>query len=375
MANRWCDGVGRYGGDEAKMLNGSSSQAWAQIDNGSGGSWSLSNANPRTGNWHLRMADGVGAPLVRRVFGDPLTEVLFGHALYFEELPTNEPTPGTPNQAGFFIAKFRTQANGAMVAAYLGTDGAIVLYRDSDAVSSNFAATLIDRSPPVVGAGAYMHFEHYLKVGNGDGAYELRVNEVTVLNLTGIDTDTGGGEVSQVTVGRFSGSAFGLSGKHVDMADCYVNDTVDDGSGCNWFVGDVKSGCLMVNADTAQADFALSSGVSGYALLNETPPNDAGYISLAATTGESDFALQNGPGNLSEILTARPFIRAMKDDAGTCTVAPSMISNSTKAVVDDQPITTAFAYHDSNVPFDPDTGVPWTAGGLNAALEVVERIS
>jgi hypothetical protein len=58
MSSRWCDGFGRYGGDEAKMLNGSSSNAWAQVDLGAS-DWVLSSVNPRTGNWHLRMTDGL----------------------------------------------------------------------------------------------------------------------------------------------------------------------------------------------------------------------------------------------------------------------------------------------------------------------------
>jgi hypothetical protein len=376
MSSRWCDGFGRYGGDEAKMLNGSSSNAWAQLDQGAS-DWALSSVNPRTGNWHLRMTDGIDSPIARRVFGAPLTEVFFGQALYFEQLPTNEPTPDTTNKSGFFLAKFRTQANEPMVSVYLGTDGSIVVYRGGDTLFpfTNFTGTLLGRSLPCVGTGAYQHFEHYLKVGNSGGAYEIRVNEVTVLNLTGIDTDNGGGEVSQVTIGRNDGPAFGATGKIVDMADCYVNDTTADGSACDTFVGDCKSGVLMVNGDTAQADFALSAGSTGHSLLSEIPADDATYISRTATTGESDFAFANGPSNLSEILTVRPFNRAWKDDAGTCTIAPNVKSNSAKGTVTAQPVTEAPAYYDSNVPLDPDTGVPWTPTALNAALEVVERIS
>lgn len=385
MSSRWCDGFGRYGGDEAKMLNGSSSQAWAQIDTGAT-LWNLSNANPRTGDWHMRLVGNDGfseGVIARRVFGDPLTEVFLGQAFYFDQLPVSEPTPGGAI-TGFFIAKFRTQSNEVMVTVWLGTDGAIAVYRGGDpwSVTPIFAlnsgtsspAVLLGRSSPVVGAGAYQHFEHYLKIGSSDGAYELRVNEVTVLNLTSINTDNGsGGEVSQFTVGR-QGAPF-ASGKNIDMADCYVNDTTSDGSACDTFVGDCKSGVIMVDADTAQADFALSTGSVGHSLLSEIPPDDADYISTGSTTAESDFGLEDGPANLSEILTVRPFNRAWKDDAGTCTIAPNMISNSTKATVTDQPVTEAPAYYDSNVPLDPDTGVPWTPSSLNAALEVVERVS
>lgn len=372
MANRWCDGFGRYGGVDANMLNGSSSQAWAQVDS-TGAGWSLSTANPRTGSHHLRLTDGSsGSRLVRRVFGAPLTEVFFGQSLYFGQLPVVEPQVGTAVIEGFFLAKFRSQANNAMVSVWLGTDGAISAYLQGEAGGSSFEGTLLGRTVPVVGSGAYQHFEHYLKVGNGDGAYELRVDEVTRLNLTGIDTDFGSGEVSQVAVGRYGGFPV-FDGDVVDMADCYVNDTVGDGSGCDTFVGDVKSGLLMVNANTAQADFALSSGVSGYELLDETPPNDADYIHTASATAVSDFGLANTPANISEILTVRPFLRSWKDDAGTATIAPSMRSNGDLAVVSGQPITTAPAYYDSNVPLNPDTAAPWTGAELDAALLVAER--
>lgn len=362
--NRWCDGFARYGGTLAHMLNGSSSQAWAQVDTGGNG-WSLSAANPRTGTHHLRYNSENGDAEARRVFGDTLTEVFFGQAMHFESLPTGEPVP-TVGGTGFFLAQFRSQSNITQVSVWLGTDGAIFVLR------GGVNGVLLGRSIPCVGAGAYQHFEHYLKIDNSTGAYEIRVDEVTRLNLTGIDTDMGAGEVSQVAVGKAGNVAFTLNHK-IDMADTYVNDTTDDSSGCDTFVGDVKSGVLMVNADTAQADFTLSSGVSGYELIDEKPANDSDYISDTTGTAESDFGLEDGPANLSQILTVRPFIRASKDDAGTCTVAPSMISNGDKAVVTDQPITTAPAYYDSNVPLNPDTAAPWTAVELAAALHVVER--
>lgn len=371
MANRWCDGFGRYGGTASFMLNGSSGQAWAQVDTAE---WALSTANPRTGSHHLRMNGTGGFGQVRRVFGDPLTEVFFGQALFFDELPIKEPVIGTGSIDGFYIAKFRSGANLPMVSVWAGTDGSVAVYLQGETVAGSFAGTLLGRSSPVIGAGAYQHYEHYLKIGNGTGAYELRVDEVTVLNLTGIDTDYGYGEVSQVAVGKDNGP-FASAFSNLDMADCFVNDTVVDGSGCDTWIGDCKSGWRAVNADTATADFALSTGAVGYALLDETPPDDADYISTASATARSDFGFVNGPGNESEILTARPAVRAWKDDAGTCEIAPSLQSNSVDATVSSQPITTAAAYYDSNVPFNPDTGVPWTPAELNAALEIIERTS
>lgn len=366
MANRWCDGFGRYGGNDAYLLNGSSGQAWAEDF----GAWTLSTANPRTGTYHMRTAN---SGILRRVFGAALDEALVGFAVYFDQLPEQEFSPGAVME-GCALASFRDAANIVQLTIALGTDGGLVAYRGGQPGGGGVfgSAVLLDRSAPIIGAGAYQHVEIYAKAGNGtDGALEIRVDEVTKLNLTGIDTiSTANVEFSQVAF-----DVRGNLGYTWDLADVYCNDTTADGSACDTFIGDCKSGWLPVNGDTAQADFVLSTGASGYALLDDIPPDDADYISTGSATAQSNFAVANGPGNLSEILTTRPAIRAMKDDAGTCTVAPSMISNGDKATVSDQPITTAFAYYDSNVPISPDTGVPWTPSEINAALEVVERIS
>lgn len=363
MANRWCDGLGRYGTDESLMLNGSSGQAWAQIDN----SFALSTANPRTGTYHLRLTDSVGPKRIRRVFGDALTEVFIGYALYVADLPNKE-SHGTTGGGldGTELCSFRDAANAVQCRLLLGTDGGIEARRGT---------TVLGRCAPVIGAGAYQHIEIYAKAGDGtDGAIEVRVDEVTKLNLTGIDTvSTANVEFSQFALGYELKNDVDTFYPTMDFADFFCNDTTSDGSGCDTWIGDCKSGLLLVTSDTAQADFALSAGVSGYPLLGEVPPDDATYISTGSSTAESDFGLANGPANLSEVLTVRPFVRAMKDDAGTCTIAPNMLSNSTKGTVSDQPVTTAFAYYDSNVPVDPDTGVPWTPSGLNAAEHVVER--
>lgn len=360
MANRWCDGFGRYGGNEAHMLNGSSGQAWADM------AWELSSANPRTGSWHIRLVDGIGRAEARRVFGEALTEVFIGFAFYCDDLPNSESVGTTDGGlAGVALCCIRDASNGRQIRVLLGTDGALEVRRGT---------TVLGRSLPVIGAGAYQHIEIYAKASNTVGAVEIRVDEVTKLNLTGIDTvETANVEFSQFAIYHELRGGGDPAFPTLDIADVYVNDTTSDGSACDTWIGDCKSGCLMVNADTAQADFTKSTGTVGYTLLDETPANDSDYIETTSATAESDFGLENGPASLSEILTVRPFIRAYKDDAGTCTVAPNMKSAGTKGTVDDQPITTAPAYYDSNVPLDPDTGVPWVAAGLNAAEHVVER--
>lgn len=349
MANLWCDGFGRYGGDKSKMLNGSSGQAWAQV----GTDFQLSTANPRTGTHHLRMVTNLETP-ARRVIGSPTTELFWGFAMFCAALPATEGESGVQ-------FRFKDQANATQIYVVLGTDGALEVRR---------GGTVLGRSIPVIGAGAYQHVEIYVRASETDGAIEIRVDEITRLSLTGIRTTTSTNiSFSQVEIWPGTFTPYPI----IDFADVYANDAEVDGSGCHTFIGDCKSGWLPVDADTAQADFALSAGSDGFALLDDTPPDDGTYISTSATTAESNFGLADGPANLSEILTVRPAVRAQKDDAGSALVAPSLISNSVKAATSGQPITTAFAYYDENVPLNPDTAAPWTLAELNAALHVVER--
>jgi hypothetical protein len=369
MANRWCDGLARYGGTIAHMLNGSSSQAWAEMTAG----FSLSTANPRTGTHSLRLGTSLNTEqIARRVFGAPLGEVYLGFAINCAALPSFEPDLGGGNfQTGVYLPILCDQANNPQITFILGTDGAIAVYLAELTETQDFNGTLLGRTIPIIGAGAYQHIEIYAKAGNGDGAVEIRVDEVTRLNLTGIDTvQTANVEFSQAKWGKFELEY--LPGA-IDFADFYCNDTTADGSGCDDFIGDCKSGVRMVNGDTAQADFDLSAGILGYDLLDDKPPNDATYISTEDATAQSDFEVEAGPASLTEILTVRPFVRAWKDDAGTAEIAPSMLSDAEKAVVTAQPIATAPSYYDSNVPLDPDTGSPWTPAALDAALEVIER--
>ena len=349
MANLWCDGFGRYGGNKALMLNGSNGQAWAQV----GSDFQLSTENPRTGTHHLRMVSNLETPL-RRVIGSPRTELFWGFGMFAHALPSLEGANGIE-------FRFKDQANVTQFYAVFGTDGALEFRR---------AGEILGRTAPVIGAGAYQHLEFYGRASETDGGIEVRVDEKTKLSLEGIRTTTSSViSFSQVEVWPGTFAPYPI----IDFADMFANDTVNDGSGCHTFIGDKKSLWCPVNADTAQADFGLSAGSDAFALLDDVPPDDATYIETSATSARTDLGITGLPANTSEILTTRPAARVWKNDAGTALFAPSMESGGAKAATTPQPVTTAPAYSDANVPLNPNTGVPWSPSEFNAALAVMER--
>ena len=77
----------------------------------------------------------------------------------------------------------RDQANEWQASVYLGTDGALEVRRASSPLG-----IVLGRTIPIIGAGAYQPVEIYAKAGNADGAIEIRVDEITRLNLSGRDT-------------------------------------------------------------------------------------------------------------------------------------------------------------------------------------------
>jgi hypothetical protein len=365
MANLWIDGFARYGGQLARMLESGPSQGWAEV----GGIINLSTANPRTGTHSIRFTSAAAANVARRIFGAQKNEVYVGLAFLCEALPTSEPTLINSGSGSYLLlGQFRTQGNLNQVSFFLGTDGAIIAARRGDVSGSFTLGTLLGRSDPVIGAGAYQYIEFYVKIGTTDGAIEVRVNEVTVLNLTGINTQ----QLADAEVSQFALGYRAPGGGPYYFADLYANDTEDDGSGGDTFYGDIKVGTVFPNADTAQADFALSTGSVGFSLINNAPPVDTTFLSAAALA-RSDFEIQNAPADAVQILTVRPFARVRKADAGAANIRPRMLSGSSLSGGRSSPVTTAFAYYDSNVPLNPATSAPWTPSELDSAILVVER--
>jgi hypothetical protein len=366
MANLWVDGLARYGDQIARMTESGPSQGWAEVTS----AFSLSTTQTRTGPRSLRIAAAATQNNCRRVFGVPLQEIYFGYAFFATALPTADAFPlfTVPKTIGVALAQFRDASNRTQLSVFLRTDGSIAVVQRGETGLSQVVGTFLGQSLPVIGAGAWQHIEIYLKCDPVEGAVEIRVNEVTVLNLTDVDT----AHYSPVEISQVSVAQHNPGGGPYYFADFYANDVTDDGSGGDTFYGDVKVGTIFPNGDTTQADFNLSTGSDGFDLLNDAPPNDSTFLS-AATTARSDFDLQNSPADAVLILTVRPFARARKEDAGAANILPRIRSGASESTGRSSPVTTAFAYYDSNVPFNPATSAPWTPGELDDAIFILER--
>lgn len=351
MTLLWCDGFDHYGTDTANMTDG----AWAEVRG------TLTTANPRTGTHSIRFGSASSATgQLRRVFGGAKTTVGVGMAAWFSELPSSNDT--------MRIWGFNDNANVPQITIMLQSTGIIEVQSGSVG-----GAKLGDSVTPAITAEAYTHIECLVTIHPSAGQVEVRVNGVTVISLSGINTDpTGETEISQIVVYP-KPNAFIPSDIYYDDIFCYDG----DGSYNNTFIGDRRVLTLFPDADTLQADWSWSAGPTAYQAIDEpSPDEDVTYIFAnpgSSPASVSEFSLDDLPAGVSAISALMTVNRMRKTDAGTANVQASIVSASSEAAGADSALTEAYTYYHDVVEVDPDTSAPFTPAAVDAVLLKIER--
>jgi hypothetical protein len=350
----WCDGFDHYG-----VLSNLTEGPWAEI----GTSVTLVTTNTRTGTHSLRFAQSSAtATLARRVLGGAKTTVGIAAAFYYMNLPTN------PVRDKIF--DFRDANNVAQVSIGLDTTGTISAYRGT------LTGTLLGTSAsPVITAETQQHIEAVVFFSQTVGTIEVRVNGVTVLSLSGLDTvQSSLVECSQVSVcGSGNAASTSTVVAHVDDLFCYD----DTGSFNNAFIGDRRVLTLFPDADTIQADWTPVGSGTGFGAIDEANPDgDTTYISAGipgSPTPTSEFGMENLPAGVSAISAVVLVNMSRKTEAGIANVQMSVISGASETAGTDQPMTEIYTYRHDVFEIDPDSAAPFTPSEVDALLIKADR--
>lgn len=354
MTLLFCDGFDHYGTDTTNMTDG----AWAEVPTTS---FALSVTNPRTGTHSLLFNTAVSPTSeLRRVLGGAKTTVGLAAVIWLSELPSTNDT--------LRIFGFNDTTNTAQITVMLQSTGII----DVQSGSSG-GATLATSTTPVVTAEAYTHVEAFITFDGTAGAVEVRVNGVTVLSATAINTaPTALDECSQIVITPKKG--IGIPAEYfVDDVFCYD----DTGSHNNTFLGDRKVLTLFPSADTAQADWSWNAGPSAVQAIDEADPDDDTTYIFANPGGSpapvSEFDIDNLPAGVSAVSAVVLVNRMRKTDAGTANVQPSIVSASSETAGADRVLTEAYTYYHEVIEVDPDTAAPFIPAAVDAAKIKLER--
>lgn len=346
----WADSFDHYGDTETNLTDG----PWAQIFA------DLSTLQARTGDRSLQLGAG-SAYIARRVFGGPKSVAGVGMALYLPQLPSM-------NKAMTPI-EFRDGTNACQLRVVIESTGVVSIYLgpygDGDVEPTTSSTTLIR-------ANSWNHLEAVCGVDSASGFCEVRLNGVTIINATALDTDpTGADEVSQyATLNQFNRLADG---------PWYIDDVIawdDEGSDNTTFLGDKKVFTDFPNADGADVDWTPSSGATRWQMVDEADPDDDATYDEAVAEGEvmglGYPALDPSVVSVAAVILIH---RSAKTDAGTCAVQQAAISGSGAEEIDgdENPLTTAYAYYQDVFEVDPATGALWTPDGVNAMDQLLTR--
>lgn len=342
MALLWCDGFDQYGGNTGNMTDG----LYASVSG-----MSLTTTIVRTG---ARSLSGGGSfrwvlPAARSVVGQ-------GMAVYLNVLPS------VSDRVVLYQGK--DGDNNPHLTVTMMTTGGLRIRRGGT------AGTLLHETGPVLTAEAWHHVEIRTVYDDTNGAVEVRVNGVTVADISNVDTvDTADTLCHQLVAGELAPTS-----ATVYFDDFFVWD--DQGSQNNDFLGDHRVRLLMPNQDTQTANFTVvgASPPVGFQAINEVPPDDdTSYIAADDPGDISEFGFEDLPSTISTVAALMVVGRMRKTDAGTCNLQMGLISSAAETLGADRPITEQWTYWSDVLELDPNTGASWTRNSTNAALLKFER--
>lgn len=217
---------------------------------------------------------------------------------------------------------------------------------------------------------AYRHWQVKCTISNTVGAWQVKIDNVTVLNVTGIDTQ-------QTTNAYCTQMRFG-GGANVGAVFDYDDDICMDTSGTSFndFLGDKRVVEQLPTGDSATMQFTPSAGTSGFAMVDETTPDgDTTYLDDATIGHIARFTFPSLPVSTGTVACADVVWYGRKTDAGTRTVKGNVKSSASTATGADSAMPTSFAYATGHFETDPNGGGAWTVASVNAAEFGVEVVA
>lgn len=246
--------------------------------------------------------------------------------------------------------------DGATTQVYLlaQADGSLALYG---------GGSLLGTTPPgTFKPGGHYYVELQVTIDNVAGAAELRVNEETIINVSGVDTQVSG--AAQVTQFQFGGDGSASLVQYFD--DFYVLD--DAGAQCNDFLGDIHLYLLMPEGAGAHADWTPLVGANWQEVDDNPPDGDTTYNATNTVTDRDSFEMEDMPGGWSGTIQAVGVaINSRRDDAVAHELEPSVRSGGTDYDGAAELITDSYSFYNLYAwELDPDTAAAWLVAGVNA---------
>jgi len=253
-------------------------------------------------------------------------------------------------------------ATGRHVLMYRNYDGSISVYRND--ASSGLTTTLLgSTAADVVRVGDTYYLEFKVKIDNAVGTVDLRINGVSVLSLTGLDTQGSSAAVTSFWMGSESGNG----NQEFDIDDLYVFDSA--AGDVTTFIGPVRVEWLKPDdVGSYITDFSLVGAATQWQAVRDAagPDGDTSYVQ-SATVNHKHSSNFEGTGLPSgSIFGVQVNLIARVTDAGVRGIKPLIVQGADFLGTEQFP---GVSYRDLHEVFehDPATGVAWIISGVASA--------
>lgn len=311
-----------------------------------------------TGRFGVGKAMRIGNPtatwnLIRSI-GGSYAAMAIGFAYKCSEVPSDLGlvAGGTP------IFNFNDSANAVQLQLCADASGNVIAKRGTATTigTGNGNRKIVSQ--------AFHFIECEIVVSDTVGVFKVWIDDVLVINLTGIDT----AQTANINIGSISIPMIGSQEGQYEFDDLYVTDGTR--------LGDHTIVSLSPTADTADKDWVPNSGVTNYTQVDDVVSDLETTYLQATTVGDLDFYnLADLPAGLDVIKAVAPVLYSRKTDAGTRVTRAVIKSNTDILNGPNKSETASYVVQQFIQETDPQGGGAWTAARVNAVQLGIEVVT
>lgn len=247
-------------------------------------------------------------------------------------------------------------------------DGTWNLYRGT------FSGGTLLATSAVVTTGVVYYIELLVTISATVGAYELRINEVSMFSAANVNTRNGAyDDIQRVTVnGRLTNGG---------TINCYVDDFViydaitPFPNSTNYFPGNCKVECLIPSGPGSVTGWAKFND-SNFKNVDERPKNDDTDYNYSGIVNASDlYAMSNMSSSSGSIRGVQLTYAARKEDVLTRATRPLIRTGGVTYAGSNDSLTTSYVYYDERWTFNPQTASDWTIAEINSIEAGIQTTS
>jgi len=295
------------------------------------------------------------------------------------EISNNFPLLGSPNEVfvriglsfppdkvmstwGIHILRFFDGGTQQLGIGILNVDGTFQVWRGASSGNNN--GTLLAGGGQLLTYPNWSCLEARVVIHDTAGIVTVWANGLQIINYIGNTRTSGANQITSIRVGAQQAVNDYWMYSKLLLDDFAINDTT--GSINNGRIGQGGIFPLFPNADTADKDWARSTGANNYSLVNSIPPDEDTTYVTANSVGDRDLYEFGNLTNVNSI-DAIAISGRLKTTVGAgAPVGFAMRSGATTGDVASHNVTGQWTTFTDVIEADPNTAAAWTLEAVNS---------